>query len=331
MADISPAIVPDVPADGKASGDSSVVEIVATDAHGDSAASESHGFFGGWVIPALPDMHKVTEGIGGLFGVDGSGGEDEETDGGQSGDIAGASDAAGGDSSGGNDDIQKAAAEMAAGATKELEKASKVAQDALGHAAQDIGKGWGKLNHFLDDILAPKTERDLGGNHANAEDLAEDEDVQVRFHSLFPDLDESESVVDHYGCSLLQKYRCYLNNDTPEKSLAVRGRLFVSTSHLAMYVFDDGGAFDGAKFHVTVPLADVARVQKGAKSMMRVITSSQSSYIFAEFESETHFAGALSLVEHMIESNLGPPEETGEAAAAEHAGDGGKKTSGKMS
>lgn len=335
MGDVSPSTVPDALADGKAAGNGgkeapseeskTTEDPVTSSSNGDS----NQGLFGGWGIPALPDMNAVTENIGNAFNdmVDGA---DSALDavaeksfgkaGVPDGDVGedgedGENDGAAGEESA--EDLQKKAVDMATGATKELEKASKVAQEALGHAAEDLGKGWGKLNHFLDDILAPQSRQGGASGGADAEDLAEDEDVQVRFHSLFPDLDESEDVIDHYRCTLLQKYRCYLNNETPEKSLSVRGRLFVSTSRLAMYVFDDGGAFDGAKFHVTVPLAEVARVQKGAKSMMRVITSSQSSYIFAEFESETHFAGALSLVEHMIESNLTGPEE--EAAGGEAA------------
>lgn len=355
MGDVSPSVVPVTSADGKAAAElgkeAPTAESTTVEEHAATATSDGdalQGLFGGWGMPALPDINKVTENIGNAFNdiVDGadsafdaaaekslgaSGAGVERSDDGEGEDRDEAGEEGEGDGEGG-EDLQKKAADMAAGATKELEKASKVAQEALGIAAEDLGKGWGKLNHFLDDILAPQSGKGAGSADANAEDLAEDEDVQARFHSLFPDLDESEDVIDHYRCTLLQKYRCYLNNETPEKSLSVRGRLFVSTSHLAMYVFDDGGAFDGAKFHVSVPLAEVARVQKGAKSMMRVITSSQSSYIFAEFESEAHFAGALSLVEHMIESNITGPEddEAGDEAAAGEdsaaaAGDGSPK------
>jgi hypothetical protein len=318
MADVSPAIVPDA----AAAADGDQVEPAAAAASAGAAdgkdgaganasggGAEDQGLFGGWGFGHLPDMNKVTAGFGGMFGelVDGGGGENEAAE-----RPTGTPD---GDGDG--EDLHRAAADIAAGATKELEKASKLAQATLGHAAEDLGKGWGKFSDFLDDILAPGAGDKRREASVDAEDLGEDEDVQARFHSLFPDVGESEDVVDHYRCTLLQKYRCYLNNDTPEKSLAVRGRLFVCTSHLAMYIFDDGGAFDGAKFHVTVPLADVARVQKGAKSMMRVVTSAASSYIFADFESETHFAGALSLVEHMIESNVAP---AGPEAAEEERG-----------
>lgn len=341
MADVSPSIVPGTAVEAKsAAGDTGVSEVEPSVAEGEIASSaldsdtNQGGLFGGWGMPALPDINKVADGIGGMFNeiVDGADGAYDAA-------VEKSVDAnSGGSEVGdGGEDLQKAAVDMATGATKELEKASKVAQQAIGHAAEDFGKGWGKLNHFLDDILAPGSRRGGGGGaDADAEDLAEDEDVQTRFHSLFPDLEE-EDVIDHYKCTLLQKYRCYLNNDTPEKSLAVRGRLFVSTTHLAMYIFDDGGAFDGAKFHVSVPLADVARVQKGAKSMMRVITSTQSSYIFADFESETHFTGALSLVEHIIESNLSAPDEAevdgevdGDGSAAETSSGDGAGGDGEM-
>eukprot|EP00173_Palmaria_palmata_P004157 Plantae.Rhodophyta-Palmaria_palmata.ctg509.p2 GENE.Plantae.Rhodophyta-Palmaria_palmata.ctg509~~Plantae.Rhodophyta-Palmaria_palmata.ctg509.p2 ORF type:complete len:111 (-),score=17.92 Plantae.Rhodophyta-Palmaria_palmata.ctg509:323-655(-) len=97
-------------------------------------------------------------------------------------------------------------------------------------------------------------------------------------------------------------------------SVSLIGRLFVCTTHLAMYVFNDHGTFNGKKFFVAIPFTDVVRVQKGTKFMMRVVTSLQTSYIFGDFESETHFGGALSLVEHMIEAKV-PSTEDGNAEA----------------
>jgi hypothetical protein len=141
--------------------------------------------------------------------------------------------------------------------------------------------------------------------------------VQEHFRMLFDDLDEE--VVDHFACALVQKYRCFINNATPEKTLTVRGRLYITTAHLAIHIYDDQGAFDNTTFRITVPFADVGRVQKGVKAMMRVITNdaSQSSFIFADFETDTHFAAALSLVEQMIEAAIPPAEQEGEDDAGD--------------
>jgi hypothetical protein len=88
--------------------------------------------------------------------------------------------------------------------------------------------------------------------------------------------------------------------------------LYITTAHIAIHIYDDLGAFDNATFQITLSFAEIGRVQKGAKAMMRVILhdSAQSSFIFADFETETHFAAALSLVEQMIESAL-PLEREG--------------------
>lgn len=296
-----------------------------TERKSDADANGPLGVFGGW---GLPDINSVTEGIGGMLGEMVEGSEDEEV-----AERAAGSGAGDGAPDGPGEDLQKAAAEAAAVATKELEKSAKAAQETLGKAAEEIGKGWGSLNMFIDDILAPGAGKDNAPAVAD-DDLADGEDVQERFRSLFPEIDDGEEVVDHYACTLLQKYRCFLNNATPEKTIPVRGRLYVTTSHLAMTVFDDGGAFDGAKFNVTLPFEDVARVQKGAKSMMRVLTNSQTSYIFANFESETHFGGALSLVEMFLESSSKPgagstAEEAEPPESAEPAGNGDSGTNSK--
>lgn len=313
MSDVSPAIIPDAGEPAK--------DPLASSEDGVGKSKEEEGsFFGGWAIPDLGKViGEIVDGTDGKYdasgkAIDGSAsGADED---GADGDV----DDDDGDAGIHGEDLQLKAAELADVASKELASASRAAQVMIGQGAQDLGKGWGKLNHFLDDMLAPqqkKASEDGGGEEDgddDAEDLAEDEDVQVRFHSLFPDIEESSDVVDHYRCVLLQKYRCFLNPDTPEMSVALSGRLFVCTTHLAMYVFNDHGAFNGAKFFISIPFADVSRVQKGAKSMMRVLTSSQTSYIFGQFESETHFGGALSLVEHMIEAKVATPEQIREEA-----------------
>lgn len=195
------------------------------------------------------------------------------------------------------DELGATAANLANVATAELGHASKAAQETIGKAAEEIGRGWGNLNSFLDDMLAPDKK-------AGANDVDDTVNVHSKFHELFPDHSPDDEVVDHYRCTLLQKYRCYLNNATPEKSFPMRGRLFVTTSIIAMYIVDDGGAFDSKGFGVSIPFQDIAKIQKGAKPMMRVVTKQQASFIFAEFESDTHFGGALSLLEHMTGASV---------------------------
>lgn len=299
----------------RASSDNSelIDSITVTDKAKDEAAASNNFFggnvFGGW---AMPDINAVTEGIGGIFGEYAGNTEENQEN---SADTDGLENAD-------EDALTRKAQDIAAGASKELQIASQAAQETFGKAAEELGKGWVNLNEFLDDMLAPKAGasagvRDGTGQFGEVEDVVkEGDDVQARFHELFPELDDGEDVVDHYAATILQKYRCFLNTATPEKTLPLRGRLFVTTAHLAMYIFDDGGLFNGSTFNITVPFAEVARVQKGAKSMMRVVTKAQTSFIFADFDSETHFGGALSLLEHMIESNSSQldstqtPEET---------------------
>lgn len=208
------------------------------------------------------------------------------------------------------DDMGSTAANIANVATAELEQASKAAQqtigkvgEELGKVGEELGKGWGTLNTFLDNMLDAKP-----GDKAELDD---DADVHNKFHSLFPELEKDDEVVDHFKCTLLQKYRCFLNNATPEKTYPLQGRLFVSTLHIAMYIVDDRGAFGGQPFGISVPFADVAKIQKGAKSMLRLVTKSQSSLIFSDFESDSHFTGALSLLEHMAASAASPSPEKG--------------------
>lgn len=251
------------------------------------------GMFGGWT---MPDINTVTEGIGGMFGE--YSGETEQTESvGMKGDSDAKSDQ--------NEVFAKKAHDIAVGASKEIQGGYKAAQETIGKAAEEIGKGWVNLNYFLDDMLTPgRGSGDENGSLRGSVDIIKEGDnAQGRFHELFPELDSGEDVVDHYATTLLQKYRCFLNNATPEKTLPLRGRLFVTTSSLAMYVADDGGIFNGSTFNIAVSFAEIARVQKGANFMMRVITKDQTSFIFADFESETHFTGALSLLEHMIESS----------------------------
>jgi GRAM domain len=260
---------------------------------GENRTAETGSLFGGW---GLPDITVVAGSLGGIFGDTSSAKDDAQEERNERGD----SDLKGPHA---RNNIGQVAAHIAADASKELEHASKAAQDTIGKAAEEIGRGWGTLNTFLDDMLTSNADKPKKENQEDDDDIGDDDDVQARYHALFPEIDAEDDVVDHYACALLQKYRCYLNNSTPELTLPMRGRLFVSTANIAMHVFDAGEHFGDSKFTIVVPFSDVARVQKGAKAMMRVITKSQTSFIFANFETDTHFNASLNLVEHMIESN----------------------------
>lgn len=236
------------------------------------------------------NVNAVAGNIGGLFGA---GAEDNDSD-----KNDGDSDGEDGDSHTDEEpenELGKTAANIATAATAEFEIASKAAQETIGKAAEEIGKGWGTFNSFLDDMLAAKPGADSPSR--------EDADMHSQFQSVFPELAEEDEVVDHFRCAFLQKYRCYLNDSTPEKTYALRGTLFVSTAHIAMSVTDDGGEFGGKPFGTSIPLTSVEKIQKGAKAMLRLMTKEPitKEYIFAEFESDSHFSSALTLLEHMTE------------------------------
>lgn len=218
--------------------------------------------------------------------------------------------------------IETKAAGFANVATAELEHASRAAQATIGKAAEEIGRGWGTLNTFLDDMLAPDAQRSDSRPD-------ESQDIHATFRKLFPHLDTDDEVVDHYRCTLIQKYRCFLNNATPEKVFPLRGRLFVTMSNIAMYVTDDGGMFGGNAFGINIPFQEVNKIQKGSKAMLRVLTKTQTSFIFAEFESDTHYNGALSLLEQLGAAAAGNVGLNVSGADAAGAGGTSEKSEGK--
>ncbi|CAN8069317.1 unnamed protein product, partial [Agarophyton chilense] len=207
-------------------------------------------------------------------------------------------------------DLKATAAHLAHAASAELQHASEAAQHTFGKAAQELGKGWGTLNSFLDDMLAPAASSTASHRAAPSSDAQR---VLKHFHQHFPTLPERDDVVDHFECTLIQKYRCQLNDATPEKVFPLSGTMFVTTSHIAMYIVDRHTVFSSESFGVTIPLADVAKIQKGAKSMLRLLTVDKHSYIFAQFESNTHFNAAISLLEHMT----APPQALSEPPRAQ--------------
>lgn len=192
---------------------------------------------------------------------------------------------------------------------------SEMANKAAITATKSVEAGWGTLNGFLDNMLAPDQQngQEDGADPAGENPAA----LHERFHKLFPQLDAEDEIVDHFSCVLLQKYRCYLNNVTPEKLFPLSGRMFVTTTHIAMYVSRDDEGLGANKFGITIPFEDVTKIQRGAKYMIRIVTKSQASYIFAVFESESHFTSALALLEHMAgaatpQNNSAAPETSEE-------------------
>ncbi len=199
--------------------------------------------------------------------------------------------------------LTKAATEMAASATTELGNAGKVAQLRLGEAAKEVERGWGAFNSFLDDILTPQTQGEGAETQAERGAVAIDGAAE-KLHERFPTLDRAEEAVEVYECAMMQKYRSVLNGATPEKTFACNGILYVTPSHLAMYVLDDGGAF-GAPFGTVIPLADVKRVQRGNKNMLRVLMVDQSSFVFAAFASVDTFKAAVDVLHHLVGADEG--------------------------
>eukprot|EP00177_Eucheuma_denticulatum_P005278 GFKZ01009602.1.p1 GENE.GFKZ01009602.1~~GFKZ01009602.1.p1 ORF type:complete len:325 (-),score=56.39 GFKZ01009602.1:1036-2010(-) len=266
-----------------------------------------HAGSGGWGWGF--NVNAVAGNIGGLFGAgtenhdsDKNGGDSDREDGDAHSDVEA------------ENELGTTAANIASAATAELEIASKAAQETIGKAAEEIGKGWGTFNSFLDDMLASKPGADSTSS--------DDGNIHSQFQSVFPKLAEEDEVVDHFRCALLQKYRCYLNNSTPEKTYVLRGILFVSTAHVAMYVTDDGGQFGGEPFSISIPLKSVGKIQKGAKAMLKLVTKEPItySYIFAEFESDSHFSSALSLLEHMTAASTAqPPSSTADTTGGDES------------
>ena len=202
--------------------------------------------------------------------------------------------------------LTKAATEIAASATTELGNAGKVAQIRLGEAAKEVERGWGVFNSFLDDILTPQQQQSGGGAGGGGDGVEQSanrgvslEGAVEKLHERFPSIDKAEEAVEVYECAMMQKYRSVLNGATPEKTFACSGVLYVTPAHLAMYVMDDGGAF-GSPFGTIIPLADVKRVQRGNKNMLRVLMVDQSSYVFAAFASVDTFKAAVDVLHHLV-------------------------------
>lgn len=196
------------------------------------------------------------------------------------------------------------------GLVETVENASKAAQETLGRVGEELGSGWGTFNKFLDDMLQGKGGGGEGGDGGGVE---EEGGVQGAFERRFPQLKDMEGaeVVDRYRCVLVQKYRCYLNDATPEKSFGLPGWLFVTVACAAMYLEDREGIFGekGKGQGVVVRFEEVQKIQRGSKAMLRLIMKDKRNFVFSGFESEADFTGCLSLIEHMIESVNKPPSK----------------------
>lgn len=225
----------------------------------------AQNLFSSWGI----DVNAVTTniGIGNIFTSD----EKSEV---EKGEVSGGEVKKG---EGEEGDIGATASHIANAATQELEHASRAAQQTFGKAAEELGRGWGTLNSFLDDMLTPET--NTGG------------DMQTRFKREFAELEGAE-LVDEFTCALIQKYRCYLNSLTAEKVFVLKGRMFVCTGCVCVCVDGELGSV-----REVIQMDEISKIQR-ARGMIRVLRGEQSM-ILGEFESETHYDGALGLLEHL--------------------------------
>lgn len=178
-------------------------------------------------------------------------------------------------------------------AKKAAEDLSKSAQENLDRVGVEIASGWGQFNKFLDTMLdTPDTTKDIGEEGLD--------DAQEAFRLGFPEVAADEEVVDAFSCELLQKYRCFHNNATPERSFSIRGRLFVTVNLAAFLSLDS--SFSSSPFTITAKFCDIEKVQKSQSTMLRLLIKGHSYYIFTGFKDENDFSGAVNLLEHMWES-----------------------------
>eukprot|EP00189_Rhodosorus_marinus_P010193 CAMPEP_0184742978 /NCGR_PEP_ID=MMETSP0315-20130426/5899_1 /TAXON_ID=101924 /ORGANISM="Rhodosorus marinus, Strain UTEX LB 2760" /LENGTH=320 /DNA_ID=CAMNT_0027214065 /DNA_START=189 /DNA_END=1151 /DNA_ORIENTATION=+ len=196
-------------------------------------------------------------------------------------------------------DVQKTAQMMA----KDLESVSEGVTKNVALVGEEIGKGWAGLHSFIDGVL-------------NENSLSQSEKVREQFLARFPDLKEEE-VVDSFNCSLVQKYRCYHNSGTPERQYTFDGTLYVTITSAAFWAEDDEAGFGSANFPVVLRFNAVEKVQRGQPGMLRLLLNSKASFVFNSFESENHYMGAISMLEHMIESTRSVASQpTGEELSA---------------
>uniref|UniRef100_A0A7S3E9T6 GRAM domain-containing protein n=2 Tax=Rhodosorus marinus TaxID=101924 RepID=A0A7S3E9T6_9RHOD len=204
-------------------------------------------------------------------------------------------------------DVQKTAEIVA----KDLESVSQGVTKNVALVGEELGKGWVGLHNFIDGVL-------------NENSLSQSERVRAQFLARFPDL-KDEDVVDSFNCSLVQKYRCYHNSGTPEKHYTFDGTLYVTITSAAFWAEDDEAGFGSANFPVVLKFNAVEKIQRGQPGMLRLLLNSKASFVFNSFESETHYMGAISMLEHMIESTRSAASQpTGEEDSAKD--DGGEGT-----
>ena len=193
--------------------------------------------------------------------------------------------------------------------THNIENASRAAQDTLGKVGEEIGTGWGNFNRFLDDMLQGNSDTKKGvteNGNENVQDKFEKRFVEELKERIIVDKD----VVDCFQCKLLQKYRCYLNDVTCEKTLVVDAVLYITVSCVAMDLIesqDSSGTFGkgkGERFKVVIEFEKVEKIQRGKKEslMMRLLLKDGRCFVLGGWENEREFQGALALIEHMIDA-----------------------------
>mmetsp|Transcript_3248 Transcript_3248/g.9928 ORF Transcript_3248/g.9928 Transcript_3248/m.9928 type:complete len:263 (+) Transcript_3248:64-852(+) len=137
---------------------------------------------------------------------------------------------------------------------------------------------------------------------------------EERFKSCFPDLSETDAVIEAYECRLVQKFRCYHNAILPEKVFNFGGLLFLTVNSAAFFAASDVDNFGSKNFKFIVTMDEIKEVQKiGESDVMKLITKKQVSTFFTGFKKEADFHGAVALIENLSHSK--EAEEASEATA----------------
>ncbi|KAA8499092.1 hypothetical protein FVE85_6677 [Porphyridium purpureum] len=174
-------------------------------------------------------------------------------------------------------------------------------KDGLAVAAANVSNGFQTMNTYLDNLL--ETPKDHTAVSANYNQTAKE-----LFASFFQDAHSvlDEHIVDSFHCELVQKYRCYHNSITPEKTFTIRGMLFILEWHIA-FASNSSTRFDSAgtaPVRLLVKMDQVAKVQQAQRGLMRLLMHDKSSLIVGGFQNPSDCNGASALIEHMKEEKV---------------------------
>mmetsp|Transcript_9125 Transcript_9125/g.16417 ORF Transcript_9125/g.16417 Transcript_9125/m.16417 type:complete len:362 (-) Transcript_9125:46-1131(-) len=205
---------------------------------------------------------------------------------------------------------------------------------AASQVGTDVAVGFSSLNKLLDGMLDSSGTPGSAGNARH-----DDEDSRVgvseQFIKLFGPIDNSaesiigdDTILDSFSCCLMQKYRCYHNNLTPERMIPYRGKLFITESHVAFAETHPSvakNAVFGAStdtqiqepLRVVRDLKSVQKVQGSAPTqMLRLLLNDKSSIIFGSFKDTSEYNAVSALIEHLRaeDDNIAPPPPTNSAS-----------------